>query len=57
MDIIHAQGSSTKVRRHPDGRAIMLKHTIYAKRIINDFIAVLRGFSEILEIIKLLESN
>lgn len=50
---IHAQGNYAKMHNHPDGRAIMFEGPTYSKRKIADFITVLEGFEQVLNIVQL----
>ena len=43
-------GSTSRVKDHPDGRAIFYEETTYSKRKIADFIVVLEGFKASLKI-------
>ncbi|KAH0568272.1 probable DNA mismatch repair protein Msh6 isoform X1 [Cotesia glomerata] len=52
---IHAHGNAAKLKSHPDGRAFMFEMGTYNKRKINDFVSCLKGFDQVLKIMKLFE--
>ncbi|KAF7991283.1 hypothetical protein HCN44_002845 [Aphidius gifuensis] len=49
---IHTHGNASRMKNHPDGRAIMFEGQIYSKRKIVDFITALNGFEIVTKIIK-----
>ncbi|XP_057339297.1 probable DNA mismatch repair protein Msh6 [Microplitis mediator] len=53
---IHAHGNAAKMKNHPDARAFMCEMMTYNQRKIIDLINCLRGFNQVLEIIKIFDS-
>ena len=49
---IHTMGSSSRIKDHPEGRAIFYEEKIYSRRKITDFIVALEGFKASLNIAK-----
>ncbi|KAJ8674769.1 hypothetical protein QAD02_010555 [Eretmocerus hayati] len=52
---IHAQGNPAKLKHHPDSRAILFDGFLYSRKTIIDFINILNGFKEALEMIDYFE--
>lgn len=49
----HTFGNKSRLKNHPDGRAIFFEEKTYSKKKINDFIATLNGFKSCSQIPKI----
>jgi DNA mismatch repair protein MSH6 len=54
---IYMLGSDAKDENHPDSRAILFESVTYNKRKIKDFISLLNGFKNCLDIVELVNSH
>ncbi|CEF66240.1 Probable DNA mismatch repair protein Msh6 [Strongyloides ratti] len=53
----HANASKYRKENHPDGRAIMFEGKMYDRRKISDFVAMIKGFGTILDVVDTLKSS